>query len=721
MFPVDLLGRISFIREEDGSGHFASSNSKRDHTNAGTIQKSLVITGKPAGSKPIVNANFELKKRLLQFSSQPTAAATQQRTSLDSLPKVKRVLGSTPIQSGLSDAAASLLNAMPPSSQGSPSAIDRSTRGKSLSPTNSALGSAHGPFRKHPLKPIQFPLEQTGYAPPVPPKSTENQIISPPPKPRAIITRPSAPNSSCKPSNEHTGTADDTLIKQNRVVPLTKSYRYRFLPGNNGRVILQAFRRRPWWHAISVEKNVDPATETEVAEYDFLWEMYRSAKRYKGDSFKEVCLNHIQYNHSLVTKKGLYFTLRNYCVAKDMNMLDIIPRTFYLHAAGRDDSHIGEGKKDDMDIFLEYNKQAEQAKLAAVHVSAAGDSETKNASTRSESPSNQEIGIVWIAKPASLTNRGFGIQVLRGVDEVLTLTQRSQSAASTGLEQARAEGTKPSSGALSKAAQRRGQQEGWIVQEYLERPLLVSGRKFDIRCFVLLVMTKDKSKDPKLKAYFYEDAYVRTSCKKYSMDKLSDRECHLTNDAVQKHAKGYGKFESGNKLTMEEWQTSLERDYPDAPKNVVFDKILPEIKRLSTLSISAGVVAAKLGKTDSSRSFELLGCKYGLLEHKLHYYLLISTLLLPLPLTDDYMIDSNYKPLLIEVNSNPCLEFACPLLRNLITALIDNTFKTAVDVLCPPAPAGKRTRLCEEACASIDAEPDKFQELSIESKPVSVT
>jgi hypothetical protein len=332
--------------------------------------------------------------------------------------------------------------------------------------------------------------------------------------------------------------------------------------------------------------------------------MYRSAKRYKGDSFKECCLNHIQYNHSLVTKKGLYFTLRNYCLLKNLNMMQIVPRTYYIHAAGRDDSHIGEGKSDDMTAFLEYNKNSKTAsgeEKGCEPGSEEGD--------RSNSPANNETGIVWICKPASLTNRGFGIQVLRGVDEVLALTKRAISASSTGLEQARADGTKPSSGALSKAARRRGEQEGWIVQEYLERPLLVSGRKFDIRCFVLLVMTKDKGTSGKLKAYFYEDAYVRTSCKKYTMDKLSDRECHLTNDAVQKHAKGYGKFESGNKLTMEEWQTSIEKDYPDAPRNVVFDKILPEIKRLSSVSVAAGVTSAKLTKTDVSRSFELLGCE----------------------------------------------------------------------------------------------------------------
>ena len=77
------------------------------------------------------------------------------------------------------------------------------------------------------------------------------------------------------------------------------------------------------------------------------------------------------------------------------------------------------------------------------------------------------------------------------------------------------------------------------------------------------------------------------------------------------------------------------------------------------------------------------------------------------------MIDAAYRPLLIEVNSNPCLEFACPLLRQIITALIDNVFKTAVDALCPPPAAGKRTRSCEEACAAIDAEVNKFEEMII--------
>lgn len=52
-----------------------------------------------------------------------------------------------------------------------------------------------------------------------------------------------------------------------------------------------------------------------------------------------------------------------------------------------------------------------------------------------------------------------------------------------------------------------------------------------------------------LKGYFYEDGYIRTSCKEFDLEDLSDLFVHLTNDAVQKKSEDYGKFENGNKLS----------------------------------------------------------------------------------------------------------------------------------------------------------------------------
>lgn len=48
------------------------------------------------------------------------------------------------------------------------------------------------------------------------------------------------------------------------------------------------------------------------------------------------------------------------------------------------------------------------------------------------------------------------------------------------------------------------------------------------------------------------------------------------------------------------------------------------------------------------------------------------------------MIDEDFKPWLIEVNTNPCLELSSPLLARIIPNLIENTFRLTVDPLFPP-------------------------------------
>lgn len=77
--------------------------------------------------------------------------------------------------------------------------------------------------------------------------------------------------------------------------------------------------------------------------------------------------------------------------------------------------------------------------------------------------------------------------------------------------------------------------------------MLYQRRKFDIRVFLLMT-----SINGLLKAYFYEEGYVRTASEEYSLKNINNRTVHLTNDAIQKKSENYGKYESGNKVSYTE-------------------------------------------------------------------------------------------------------------------------------------------------------------------------
>ena len=49
----------------------------------------------------------------------------------------------------------------------------------------------------------------------------------------------------------------------------------------------------------------------------------------------------------------------------------------------------------------------------------------------------------------------------------------------------------------------------------------------------------------------------------------------------------------------------------------------------------------------------------------------------------DFMLDQNFKLILIECNTNPCLETESPLLSRIIPELIENTFKIVLDPIFP--------------------------------------
>ncbi|XP_067621001.1 tubulin glycylase 3B [Eurosta solidaginis] len=188
-------------------------------------------------------------------------------------------------------------------------------------------------------------------------------------------------------------------------------------------------------------------------------------------------------------------------------------------------------------------------------------------------------------------------------------------------------------------------QRRYIAQKYLERPLLIHKTKFDIRQYMLLTIGETT-----LTIWLYKDCYLRFSSQEFTIDDLRES-IHLTNNSVQKRYKNKAnrdtRLPKNNMWTLEQFKLYLK--HSKAPDNIWEDHIFPGFKENLV-----AVVMASLEETQFiENSFELYGC--------------------------DLMLDEQYNPILIEINSTPDLTPStevtariCPLtLKDLVKVVVD--------------------------------------------------
>ena len=212
---------------------------------------------------------------------------------------------------------------------------------------------------------------------------------------------------------------------------------------------------------------------------------------------------------------------------------------------------------------------------------------------------------IWIMKPSNLS-RGRGVTCvdsLQPIEQSLTATNDS----------------------------------GLIVQKYIENPLIIDKRKFDIRQWVLVT-----SLNP-LTIYMWKEPYLRFGAEDYIMDDLNNIYSHLTNNSIAKHS---SQFNKEKKFEGDMWKCCNFEKYLGEAK---WRDIHQKIKNAIICSFYA--VHHEIKQRENS--------------HELYGY--------------DFMIDEDLNVYLIEVNASPALDYSTKITEELVKDMIKDLICIVID------------------------------------------
>ena len=144
--------------------------------------------------------------------------------------------------------------------------------------------------------------------------------------------------------------------------------------------------------------------------------------------------------------------------------------------------------------------------------------------------------------------------------------------------------------------------------------------------------------------YIFKEGHFKATSAEYDVNSKNSY-VHLTNYSVQKHNENFAKFEIGNEISFSDFEKSFNN------KISVKYHLLPDVKDIIILTMKS--VKNKINPKERKMCFEIFGY--------------------------DFMFDEDYKPYLLEVNTNPGLEISSPLIKQLIPRMIDDAFKLTID------------------------------------------